>query len=226
MDPVRILADTALFRGFPAEQLEPLAPALKRQTFARDSYIFHEGDPGNRMYVIVSGEVKISRTHRRGDEAVMVVLMPGDIFGELALFQEGASRTADAQALEPTECITLDWNALRSFMEQHSALMLHFIKILSAYVRRQDETFAEVSFLDIPGRVARTLLELAANHGERTAEGTRIRMRISQRTLAGMVAASRENVNRALARFAAHGDIKIEGGVITVLKPEALRSRS
>ena len=226
MDLVPILASSSLFRGFPEQQLRALEPALKLHTFARESFIFHEGDPANRLYVIASGQVKIARTHRRGDEAVMAVLVSGDIFGELSLFQENAERTADAQALQTTECVTLDWHALRRFMEQHPALMMHFIRILSGYIRRQDETFAEVSFLDIPGRVARTLLDLAATHGESTPEGTRIRMRLSQRTLAGMVAASRENVNRALARFVANGDIKVESGVITIVRPEALRRRA
>jgi CRP-like cAMP-binding protein len=154
------------------------------------------------------------------------VLLPGDIFGELALFEEGALRTADAVAVQPTECLTLERRALIAFLDSHPERMRHLIRLLSAYIRRKDESFAEVAFLDIQGRVARKLLDLARTQGEPVPGGTRIRVRVSQRTLAGMVAARRENVNRALSRFAANGDISMTAGYITVLDAAALRRRS
>jgi CRP/FNR family transcriptional regulator/CRP/FNR family cyclic AMP-dependent transcriptional regulator len=157
---------------------------------------------------------------------VFAVLMPGDLFGELALLEEGAVRTADAVAVQSTDCLTLERNALITFLNADQERMWHLIRFLSAYIRRKDESFAEIAFLDIQGRVARKLLELAQMHGDPAKGGTRIRVRISQRTLAGMVAASRENVNRALSRFAAHGDISIDGGYITVIDAAALRRRS
>ncbi len=226
MERVATLARTALFRGLPHQELEPLAPALKVRTFARGSTIFHEGDPGNVLYILQSGQVKISRMGRGGDEAVFAILLPGDIFGELALFDEDAARTADAQAMELTECLTLGREPLLTFLEKHPAAMRHLVQQLSGYIRRRDEQFAEAAFLDIPGRVAKTLLDLSESRGERTPAGTRIQMRLSQRTLAGMVAASRENVNRALARFTAHGDLKQEGGYITIVRPAELRKRA
>lgn len=226
MDPVPVLARTALFRGFPREELESLTPAVKPRTYARGAYIFHEGDPGNTLYIVHSGQVKISRMGRGGQEAVFAVLLPGDVFGELALFDEEATRSADAQAMELTECLTLGREPLMAFLKEHPILMQHIIGALSGYIREMDENFAEAAFLDIPGRVARKLLDLADLHGERTPEGIRIGIRLSQRTLAGMVAASRENVNRALARFLAHGDIRQENGYITVARPAELRKRS
>jgi CRP-like cAMP-binding protein len=103
--------------------------------------------------------------------------------------------------------------------------MLRIITMLSGYVRRKDDAFAEVAFLDITGRVAQKLLDLAESNGQLTADGVRIGMRLSQRALAGMVGASRENVNRALSRFGAGGAIRQDGGVITILDPAALRRR-
>jgi len=226
MDPVPALARTALFAGIPPAELESLAPSLKTRSFARGAYIFHEGDPANALYVIHSGQVKISRLGRGGEEAVFAVLLPGDVFGELSVFDEQAVRSADAQAMEPTDCILLGREPLMAFLEGHPLLMRHLFKALSGYIRRKDEAFAESAFLDIPGRVAKKLLELAESHGERTPAGVRIGMRLSQRTLAGMVSASRENVNRALARFTALGAIQQDGGFITVLKPAELRRRT
>jgi len=226
MDPVQVLQRSPLFEGVEASNLESLVPELHRRTFAAGTHIFREGDPGLHLHLILKGEVKITRSGPRGAEVVFAVLLPGDLFGELALFEEGAVRTADADAVEPTERLTLQRRALVAFLESHPERMWHLIRFLSAYIRRKDESFAEVAFLDIQGRVARKLLDLARTQGEPVPGGTRIRVRVSQRTLAGMVAARRENVNRALSRFAANGDISMTGGYITVLDAAALRRRS
>ena len=226
VDPVQVLQRSALFKGVDAADLETLVPDLQRRSFNAGTHIFREGDEGRHLHVILTGEVKIVRSGPGGAEVVFAVLMPGDLFGELALLEEGALRTADAVAVEPTECLTLERRALIAFLDSRPELMWHLIRSLSAYIRRKDESFAEVAFLDIRGRVARKLLELARTHGEPATGGTRIRVRVSQRTLAGMVAASRENVNRALSGFAAQGDISLDGGYITVLDAAALRRRS
>jgi len=226
MDPVQVLQRSPLFEGVEASSLESLVPELHRRTFAAGTHVFREGDPGLHLHLILKGEVKITRSGPRGAEVVFAVLLPGDLFGELALFEEGAVRTADAVAVETTECLTLERRALIAFLESHPERMWHVIRFLSAYIRRKDESFAEVAFLDIQGRVARKLLDLARTQGEPVPGGTRIRVRVSQRTLAGMVAARRENVNRALSRFAANGDISMTAGYITVLDAAALRRRS
>lgn len=226
MDPVQILQRSALFEGVAPSDLETLVPDLHRRSFVAGTHIFREGDPGLHLHLILKGEVKITRSGPRGAEVVFAVLLPGDLFGELALFEEGALRTADAVAVEPTECLTLERRALIAFLDSHPERMWHLIRFLSAYIQRKDESFAEVAFLDIQGRVARKLLELARTQGEPAPGGTRIRVRVSQRTLAGMVAARRENVNRALSRFAANGDISMAAGYITVLDAAALRRRS
>lgn len=225
MDPVAVLASTPLFKGIPGAELATLAPALRIRTYPKGAFIFHEGDPGNVLYVIVTGQVKIGRIGRGGDEIVFAMLSPSESFGELALFEESAIRAADAQATELTECVTLSREALMQFLEVQPRMMHRVIQLLVGYVRATDETFSETAFLDIPGRVAKKLLELAESHGQQTPAGMRIRLRLTQRTLAGMVAASRENVNRALSRFEAQGAIRQDGGYITILHPPKLRSR-
>jgi CRP/FNR family transcriptional regulator/CRP/FNR family cyclic AMP-dependent transcriptional regulator len=226
MDPVQVLSRTALFQGIPLEELEPLAPAVKVRNYSAGSYIFHEGDPANVLYVVVRGQVKIARLGSAGNEAVFAVLLPGDSFGELTLFDEDPVRSMDAEAMEPTECLTVERQALLAFVERNPAVVRRIIQVLRGYVRQVDESFSEAAFLDIPGRVARKLLDLAAEHGQKTSEGVRIEMRLTQRTLAGMVAASRENVNRALSRLAGRGDIIQQAGYITIVRPAELRKRS
>ena len=225
VDAVALLAKTRFLRGVPAERLESLRGHLRTQSYARGAYIFHEGDEGNRLFVIAEGQVKISRLRSHGEEAVFSILVAGDVFGELAIFDNHSERTADAQALEATECVTLRREPLLAFLREEPGLLLQLLGDLSAYILRRDEAFAETAFLDIPGRVARTLLKLADDHGRAAPEGTRIAVRLSQRALAGMVGASRENVNRALGGFAARGSIRLDGGSITIVDRAALAKR-
>src|ERR1700730_4021795 len=226
MDLVAVLAESSLFSGMARHDLEALAPAATSRTFRKGSYIFREGDVGNALYVIRRGQVKISRMGRGGEEAVYAILVAGDSFGEIALLSGDAARTADAQAMELTECVSVAKDSLLAFLDQHPALSRHLMRALARYVQRLDESLAEIAFLDISGRVARKLLDLGESHGRKTPDGVRIDLRLSQRTLASMVSASRENVNRALQRFVAHGDIKHDGGLMTILRPDELRKRA
>jgi len=214
-DGFQLLASTALFRGFSEKELEPLASRLQPRSFPRGSYIFREGDPGHTFYVIADGQVKIAHLGRQGEEIVFALLTTGDTFGELALFDE-----------EPTDCLTLNREPFMTFALTHPPLMRHLIRVLSIYLRRADEALAEAAFLDITGRVAKKLLDLAESHGKPTKDGVRIGVRVTQQTLAGMIGASRENVNRAVSRFVARGDIAQEAGTITILRAAELRKRS
>jgi len=155
---------------------------------------------------------------RDRSEVAFAILHAGDFFGEIGVLEENGTRSADAQALVQTECLVLDRRVLVEFLKSHPAAMWQIVTTLSAYVRAKDEAFAELAFHDIPSRVARKLLDLAAAQGST--------VKLSQRDLAGLVGGSRENVNRALSRFATLGYIKLERGRFTLLRPDQLRSRA
>lgn len=226
MDALELVARARIFEGVGAAEIEALRPAVRVRSFARDSHVFREGDAGSHLYIVASGQVKIMRVGPTGAEIVFAVIGPGEVFGELSLFEEDGERSADAIALEPTECVLLAKSAVLRFLQEHPALLLRLVSSLISYIQRKDRALAEVAFLDIPGRVAGKLLELAASRGAPVPGGVVIRMPLSQRTLAGMIGASRENVNRALHRFAELGYIRQSQGTVTVLKPDALRRRS
>jgi CRP-like cAMP-binding protein len=226
MDALALLARSPLFAGASTDQLEPLVRSLRSRRYPRGGRLFSEGDPGTHLLVIVKGQVKISRIAPGGEELVYAVLGEGDVFGELALFDDEGRRTTDAEATEPTECLVLERSVLLDAVGERPDMLRRIIAVLSAYIRRKDGDFAEVAFLDIPGRVAQKLLDLTQTYGREVPGGTRISLRLPQRTLAGMVGASRENVSRALARFASEGVIEQEGGFITVLRPDVLRRRA
>src|SRR5438445_1332160 len=193
-DGVQLVESTSFFRGFSEQELEPIASRLQPRSFPRGSYIFREGDPGHTFYVIADGQVKIAHLGRQGEEIVFALLTTGDTFGELALFDEASTRTADAQATEPTDCLTLNREPFMTFAQTHPPLMRHLIRVLSIYLRRADEALAEAAFLDITGRVAKKLLDLAESHGKPTKDGVRIGVRVTPQTLAGSMHGKRHQV--------------------------------
>lgn len=224
-DPLELLAKTQLFEGLAAGDLEPLRPAIRTRTFERGSYLFRQGDPGSHLHMVVRGQVKIGHVGQGGGEVVFAIAGPGEVFGELALFDEEGERTADAQALDPTECVVIAKDPLLEFLTARPELLLRIISGLSAYIKRKDATMGDVTFLDIPGRVAAKLVQLGDTKGHPTSDGISIDLTLSQQTLAAMVGATRENVNRALRRFSDLGYIRLDRGSITVLNRDQLRRR-
>jgi CRP/FNR family cyclic AMP-dependent transcriptional regulator len=220
-----LLATTKIFQGLPAGDLEALRPAIRIRTFRRGSYLFREGDAGSHLHMVVDGQVKIGRIGRGGGEVVYAIAGPGEVFGELSLFDEDGERTADAQALEPTECLVIAKAPLLKFLRARPQLLLRVIASLSAYIKRKDSTIGDAAFLDIPGRVAVKLVELADANGRQTSDGIIIGLNLNQRTLAAMVGATRENVNRALRRFSDLGYIRVDHGSVTVLNRDQLLHR-
>jgi CRP/FNR family transcriptional regulator, cyclic AMP receptor protein len=226
VDVIELLAKARIFEGVTAAELEALRPAVRMRSFPKDSHLFREGDPGSHLYIVKSGQVKIVQVGAGGGEIVFAVVGPGEVFGELSLFEAEGERSADAVALEPAECALLSRDQVNVFLLAHPILLLRMISSLVGYIQRKDRAMAEVAFLDIPGRIAQRLVDLAESRGERVGEGVVIRIPLSQRTLAGMVGASRENVNRALHRFVELGYISQARGTITVLNPAELRKRA
>jgi len=173
-DALELLARTQLFEGVAPDDLESLQPAIRTRNFERGAYLFREGDPGSHLHVVVHGQVKIGRTNQAGGEVVFAVAGPEEVFGELSLFDEEGERTADAQALEPTQCLVIAKGPLLQFLTARPNLLVRMIASLSANIRRKDATLGDVTFLDIPGRVATKLVQLADTHGRPTSDGITI----------------------------------------------------
>jgi CRP/FNR family transcriptional regulator, cyclic AMP receptor protein len=221
-DALALLGRSRLFKKADPAELASLLKEARWRRYPSDSYVFREEDPADHLLIIASGQVKISRSTEGGSEVVFAILGPGDALGELGALEEGATRSADAKALVDTECLIIHRPALVSFLNSHSMAMWGVVNVLTSYIRTKDEAFADLAVRDIPGRVARKLLDLAAP-AEPGREST---LQLSQSTLAGLVGASRENVNRTLSRFASLGYISLDRrGRITLLRPDELRRR-
>ena len=219
------LARTALFAGLDGDVLEELGRKAVHRKYRKGNVIFVQGEQGERCFAIVDGAVKISAYHADGREAVLAVLGPGDVFGELSLFDQ-AARSADATAIEDTELLSLDTQALTDAISAHPDIAITLLRVLGRRLRHTNEALQDIAFFDVPGRVARRIADLAEAHGEQTEDGVLIDLPLSQESLAQMVGATRESVNKALAALRRRGLVARVGRRYLVSNIDDLRSRA
>lgn len=213
-----------LFSGLPAEKTAILEAEAQTRSFKRGEVVFHKGDPGEAMFMILEGQVKIVLPSEGGDEALLGVLDQGDFFGELSLI-DGRSRSATIVATEPTETLVLHRDALLRLVRTSPEVAIDLLRALSQRLRETDEFIEDAVFLDVPGRVAKKLLELAETYGEPAPRGTVIGLRLTQQELAEMVGATRESVNKHLRSYRERGIIDVDRQRIIILQPDALQRR-
>jgi CRP-like cAMP-binding protein len=213
VDPVGILLQTPIFRDLSAADVEELLPDLRERSFARDESVWLEGDPADALYVIAEGQLKSYRVGRDGGEVILLLQSGIDAAGEVGLFHPSGVRQVNVAAMVPTRCLSLGKRPLLAFLTRHPAAMERMLERLSSIAGQAAYSYSGVVFDDIGRRVAVALLALAKEFGEPTPDqGVRIRLRLSQSTLAALVAASRENVNRALSTFVRTGAVSQRAG--------------
>jgi CRP/FNR family transcriptional regulator, cyclic AMP receptor protein len=217
-------ARVSLFANLDEESLRELAAATRKRTFRPGEVIFHRDDPGQVLYVIREGKVRIYITSPDGQEVTLVVMGAGEYFGELALL-DGHPRSASAIALEPVEVLALQRSDFLNAVQRHPRIAIQVMHVLSLRLRQTDSMIEDLLFLDVHGRVAKKLLELAELHGARTPEGIRIEMKLTQTDLAALVGASRESVNKVIGYFIDKRFINTEKRKITILRLADLRRR-
>jgi CRP/FNR family transcriptional regulator, cyclic AMP receptor protein len=221
-----LLAKVGLFAGLGADELDGLAALMRPRVYNREEVIYLRGDPGTAFYVIASGKVKIALTSPDGKEIIIRRLGPGDFHGELALLDD-QPRSADSIATEQSVLLVLQRNAFRQFLEDHPEAANKLLATVSQYLRRNAELIQDATFLDVPARIARILLELASAPGssELPPAGAVIPDRMKQSELASLVGATRESINKWLGSFEKQGLIKYDKGQITLLRPASLKQR-
>ena len=226
MDGPPLSLETApLFELLPPRHVQLLAQHARRRVFRRGETIFRHGDPGVALYVLEHGRVKVVVSSEQGDEVLLAVLGAGDVFGELSVF-DGLPRSATLVALEDTIALMLERAAFQQIVRREPDIALNLLAVLSRRLRTGDTMIQDCAFLDVPGRLAKKLLELAEQHGERVADGVEIQLRLTQRELAGMVAASRESVNKHHAYFRQKGLVRLQRGHLVIRKPDDLARRA
>jgi CRP-like cAMP-binding protein len=220
-----VLATAPLFAGLDVETAELLGSAMTTRSVERSHVVFNEGDTGDRLFIVLDGKIKISRSAADGRENLLAVLGPGEMFGELSLFDPGP-RTATATAITDSALASLDHDDLRPLLLAQPTVAVQLLAALAQRLRRTNEAMADLVFSDVPGRVATALLDLAERFGDPEAEGVRVRHDLTQEELAQLVGASRETVNKALSEFANRGWLRLEGRSVLLLDPERLARRA
>ncbi|HUP54522.1 MAG TPA: Crp/Fnr family transcriptional regulator [Methylomirabilota bacterium] len=216
------LAAIPFFGGLEPAALDRLAAGMRSRRFRRGEVIFHIGDPGDALFVIVSGEVKISLPSETGDEAILATLRPGDVFGELALL-DGAPRSASASALTATEAVILPRERFRELIATETGVRDALLASIAGELRRLTTHVEELHFLDITGRLAARLVRLSQEGGTPAADGSvRLRTNLTQADLAAMVGCTRQSVNKLLGQFTDDGLVRLERDAIVLTDIDGL----
>ena len=220
------LTAVPFFAGLDADALQRVAAGMRSRRFRRGEVIFHVGDPGDALFIIVSGEVKIWLPSEAGEEAILVRLQPGDVFGELALL-DGAPRSATATALSAVETVVLPRDRFRELISNEPAVRDALLASLAMELRRLTTHVEELHFLDITGRLAACLVRLASDGGTTLPDGAvRLRTSLTQGDLAAMVGSTRQSVNKLLGQFAGDGYLRLERDAIVLTDLDGLARAS
>ena len=213
---VQALGRCRLFAGLGPEALQAIARTLRVRHFRRGEVLFHEGDPGDALFIVASGAIKVVVPSDEGEEAILATLRRGDFLGELALL-DGAPRSASAIALEATETLTLPRAQFRALASMEPAIRDALLAALARELRRLTTHVAELHFLDLTGRLAARLARLAEENGEVMPDGSiRLDAPLTQSDLAAMIGATRQSVNKLLREFEEDGLLRLERDTIVV----------
>jgi CRP/FNR family transcriptional regulator, cyclic AMP receptor protein len=220
-----VLRRAPLFVALDDDSAAALQAGVTIVELSRGDRLFEEGASGNQLYVVLDGKIKLTRTAADGRENLLSVLGPGEMFGELSLF-DPRPRTASAIAVTDSRLGALAHDDLRSWLTGRPDVALHLLQALAQRLRRANDVMADLVFTDVPGRVAKALLDLADRFGEARDGGLQVNHDLTQEELAQLVGASRETVNKALADFAARGWLQLSAKSVLLIEPERLRKRS
>jgi CRP-like cAMP-binding protein len=219
-----VLAATRVFGALDRRSLLSLAEISRQRTHGRGQYLWYQGDAGDHLVVVCTGLVKVILTSEQGEEVVLVTLGPHEIVGELAIL-DGLPRSASVVAVESTTVLILPRAAVLGLMSTHPEVLDAVLRSLGQLVRRLTDQTGGLVFLDLPSRIAKVLLQLARTHA-RDDHRVVLDVGLSQSDIAAMVGATRPAVNRILQGFASRGLISVDGRVIVLRDPSALRRRA
>lgn len=213
-----LLSETNLFAGLSKATLETIVSSGQDLDLQRGDVLFREGEPPDELFVVVAGRIAIANKSVDGRESMVALMEEGDLFGEMGLF-DGRGRSAEARALETSVVTAVPYGPVRGIYKDDPSLLWRVVEMLTNRLRTMDAALADSVFLDVTGRTAKRLLELAGKDEE-------FSLPITQEELAGMVGASRERVNKAIASFIKLGWIEQLDRSYKITNREQLTIRS
>lgn len=220
-----VLRRAPLFEALDDEATNELQAGATEVHLPRGDRLFNEGDTGDRLYVVIDGKVKLTRASPDGRENLISVVGPGEMFGELSLF-DPRPRTMSATAISDTFLAGVAHDYLRTWLAGRPDVAMHLLAALARRLRRTNDVMSDLVFTDVPGRVAKALLDLSARFGTQQEDGLLVNHELTQEELAQLVGASRETVNKALADFVARGWIQLHPKSVLLIDPDRMRRRA
>ena len=218
MIDVTFLSSMDLFSGVQQELLEPIVEQSSVQSLQRGDMLFSEGEEANNLYIVLEGRVAIANRSFDGRESVVALMESGDLFGEMPLFRPDG-RSADARVLENSSVVVIPYVPVKSLYQEHPEMLWKIVDMLAERLKVMDVALADSMFLDVTGRTAKRLLELAGTDEE-------FELPVTQEELAGMIGASRERVNKSIASFIKLGWLAQKGEKYVILDRKQLEIRS
>ena len=219
-----IIRKAPLFSALDDEAAHELRQSMVALKLSKGQVLFKEGQDGDRLYVVVHGKIKLGTTSTDGRENLLSILGPGEMFGELSLF-DPEPRTSTATAVTDARLVSLAHEAVIGLVTTNPQTSLELLRRLAQRLRKSNEILADLVFADVPGRVAKAIMDLGERFGVMKEDGLHVNHDLTQEELAQLVGASRETVNKALADFAARGWVKLEPRAVLVTDVERVTKR-
>jgi CRP/FNR family cyclic AMP-dependent transcriptional regulator len=217
-----VIETSALFRDLPAPLLAEIKRLCLRRRLETDQVLFRKGDAGDALYGVLSGRLRIHAVAADGRDALLNIMQPGDLFGEIAMI-DGLERTAEATAIEPSEIVMLRRSDFLDLMRRESELGLHLLQLMCLRLRWLSDRVEDATFLPAPARLAKRLLHLARTQGRDCPEGVLIDWRLPQRVLGELAGVSRETTNKTLRAWSQQGWIVLRRETVVVRDLDALQ---
>ena len=218
MSAADVLKRVPLFNDLSEAELDRFAEVTREREYPRNSVILFEDDPGDALYIVSAGQVKVVLIGEDGREVILSVLGDGDFFGEMSLIDD-EPRSAHVIAMKDSHLLVLRRDDFQAQLQQHPSVALKLLRVLVQRLRRADQKIGSLVLLDVNGRVAQLLLDLGEESG-----GPRITRKLTHHTIAQMIGSSRETVSRAMRELVERGLIEVSRREITIINGDALRS--
>ena len=219
-----IVRKAPLFSALDDDSANSLIASMTKVKVAKGNTLFKEGDKGDKLFIVLDGKLKLGTTSSDGRDNLLSILGPGEMFGELSLF-DPEPRTSTATAVTDARLAALAHDQVIGLVTAHPQVSLELLRRLAQRFRRSNEVLADLVFADVPGRVAKAIVDLGTRFGVQKDDGLHVNHDLTQEELAQLVGASRETVNKALADFASRGWVRLEPRAVVVLDYERIVKR-
>jgi CRP-like cAMP-binding protein len=210
-----LLGNVPLFAGLASAEIDAIVPVSRTVSLKKREQLFHKGDEGTQVYVVISGKLKALTTSSEGDDVVFSIMGPGEVFGEVALLG-GTKRTATVSAIDACELLCIDRRDFMAFLKSHPEVAIKLLTVLAQRMKSVSEFVEDSLFLNLPLRLAKKLLGLARIYGQKTESGIRVDLKLSQEEWGDLVGATRESINKQVRAWTEQGLISMDRGCIVL----------